>query len=289
MNKSNELLFNSRAREMCFDNDFIYTSAAKDIFKWDINTKTLVSIKTIPPNDSMNKGVLLCLDENNIYFNSTYFFHVMDKKTNEILHQRQFGTNNSSDFDLGRILVDNNQVYFPMRNNGVVVVDKNNYDNFEYVKKDDGSIWALEQDENMIYMGGVEKTIFSINKSTLKTEAAFKGHKGNVHNIYSYKGYIVSTSADNSIIIWNKSDGAIFHQLKNTDCSMGRAVMNENYLLCVAKKRIKVWDINTWNLVANVKTFGRLFYSDDIIYIADRDVARIEAHKIDDIISIGEK
>jgi hypothetical protein len=53
---------------------------AKVIHRWDKKTKELISSVTVPPNDNLKKGALLCVDEKNIYFNSIYFFHVMDKK-----------------------------------------------------------------------------------------------------------------------------------------------------------------------------------------------------------------
>lgn len=153
-------LINTRVHRMCFDQDSIYTSVGKNISKWDKKSKELISSITVPPNDNLNKGALLCVDEKNIYFNSIYFFHVMDKKTNGIIYQKHFGTDNSSDFDLGTILVDERQVYFPIRNNGLVVVDKKNCEIVRYLNKNKGSVWALDQDESMIYFGGVDKNIY---------------------------------------------------------------------------------------------------------------------------------
>ena len=98
-------LFNARVHRMCFDQDFIYTSVARNIYRWDKKTKELISYFTVPANDNLKKGALLCVDEKNIYFNSIYFFHVMDKKTNEVIYQKQFGTDNSSDFDLDQFLL----------------------------------------------------------------------------------------------------------------------------------------------------------------------------------------
>lgn len=273
---------------MCLDQDYIYTSVAKDIHRWDNKTKVLVSSFTVPPNDNLKKGALLSVDENNIYFNSIYFFHVMNKKTNEVIYQKQFGTDNSSDFDLGTILADRKQIYFPMRNNGLVVADKHDYENVRYLNKDKGSIWALDQDENMIYFGGVDKNIYAFDKSTLLPAATFSGHKGNIHFIYSFNGYIVSTSADNSIIIWDKSNGSILHQIKNARCSLGRTIMTDKYLVCVAKNKIKIWDINNWNLVVEDKAFGTLFFDDDFIYLADRDLSRVAVFTIDDFIRDGQ-
>lgn len=281
-------LFNALVHRMCFDQDYIYTSVAKDIHRWDIKTKGLVSSFTIPPNDNLKKGTLLSVDENNIYFNSIYFFHVMNKKTNEVIYQKQFGTDNSSDFDLGTILADRKQIYFPMRNNGLVVVDKHDYENVRYLNKDKGSIWALDQDENMIYFGGVDKNIYVFDKSTLLPATIFSGHKGNIHFIYSFNGYIVSTSADNSIIIWDKSNGSILHQIKNAGCSLGRTIMTDKYLVCVAKNKIKIWDINYLNLVLEDKAFGTLFFDDDFIYLADRNLSRVAVFTIDDIIRDGQ-
>lgn len=73
-------LFNAHVHRMCFDKYSIYTSMAKVIHRWDKKTKELISSVTVPPNDNLKKGALLCVDEKNIYFNSIYFFHVMDKK-----------------------------------------------------------------------------------------------------------------------------------------------------------------------------------------------------------------
>jgi WD40 repeat protein len=281
-------LFNAQVHRMCFDQDYIYTSVAKDIHRWGNKTKGLVSYFTVPPNDNLKKGALLSEDENNIYFNSIYFFHVMNKKTNEVIYQKQFGTDNSSDFDLGTILADRKQIYFPMRNNGLVVVEKHDYENVRYLNKDKGSIWALDHDENMIYFGGVDKNIYAFDKSTLLPATTFSGHKGNIHFIYSFNGYIVSTSADNSIIIWDKSNGSILHQIKNAGCSLGRTIMTDKYLVCVAKNENKIWDINNWNLVVEAKAFGTLFYDDDFIYLADRNLFRVAVFTIDDIIRDGQ-
>jgi len=73
-------LFNAQVHRMCFDQDSVYTSIAKNIYRWDKKTKEFLSCFKVPPNDNLNKGALLCVDEKNIYFNSIYFFHVMDKK-----------------------------------------------------------------------------------------------------------------------------------------------------------------------------------------------------------------
>jgi len=281
-------LFNARVHRMCFDQDFIYTSVARNIYRWDKKTKELISYFTVPANDNLKKGALLCVDEKNIYFNSIYFFHVMDKKTNEVIYQKQFGTDNSSDFDLGSILVDKNKIYFSKRNSGLVVVDKHDYENVKYLNKDKGSIWALDQDDNMIYFGGVDKNIYSFCKSTLSESTIFSGHKGNVHFIYSFKEYIVSVSADNSIIIWNKSNGSILHQIKNAGCSLGRAIMTDKYLVCVAKNTIKIWNVNNWNVIVEARAFGTLFFDDGFIYLADRNISRVAVFTIDDIIRNGQ-
>ena len=278
-------LFTARVHRMCFDQDFIHTSIAKNISTWDKKTRELISSCVVPPNDNLNKGALLCADENNIYFNSIYFFHVMDKKTNEIIYQKQFGTDNSSDFDLGTILADGNHIYFPMRNNGLVVVDKHDYEYVRYLNKDKGSIWALDQDENMIYFGGVDKNIYAFDKSTLSAAAVFTGHKGNIHYIYSFMGYIVSVSADNSIIVWDKRSGRILHRIKNAGCSLGRAIMTDKYLVCAAKNKIKIWDTTNWNLIAEVAAIGTLFFDDGFIYLADRNVSRVEMYTIEDIVT----
>lgn len=67
----------------------------------------------------------------------------MDKKTNEIVYHKQFGTDNSSDFDLGTILVDEKQIYFPIRNNGLIVVNKEDFEDVRYLNEDKGSMDAL--------------------------------------------------------------------------------------------------------------------------------------------------
>jgi len=277
-------LYTAKVHRMCFDKDYIYTSIGKNICKWDKRTKALISSYTVPPNDNLNKGALLCVDENNIYFNSIYFFHVLDKRTNELIYQRQFGTNNSSDFDLGAICVDEKHIYFPQRNSGLLVVDKKDYENVSYLNKDKGSIWALDQDESMIYFGGVDKNIYAFNKLTLRPAIIFCGHKGNIHDIYAFKEYIVSVSADNSIIIWNKSTGSILHQIKNAGCSLGRAIMTDKYLVCVAKNKIKIWDIANWELCAEAKAFGTLFFDEGFIYLTDRNISGVAIFTIDDII-----
>jgi len=82
-----------------------------------------------------------------------------------------------------------------MRNNGLVVIDKHDYENVRYLNKEKGSIWALDQDESMIYFGGVDKNIYAFDKSTLSAVNVFSGHKGNIHYIYSFKKFIVSVSA----------------------------------------------------------------------------------------------
>jgi len=276
-------LYTARVHRMCFDQDSIYTSISKNICRWDKKTKELISSCVVPPNDNLNKGALLCVDENNIYFNSIYSFHVMDKKTNEIIYQKQFGTDNSSDFDLGTILVDRKQIYFPMRNSGLVVVDKYYYDNVRFLNKDKGSIWAMDQDVHMIYFGGVDKNIYAFDKSNLSLAAVLSGHKGNIHFICSFKEYIVSVSSDNSIIIWDKSSGKILHQIKNAGCSLGRAIMTGKYLICAAKNKIKIWDTGNWNLIAETAAFGTLFFDDGFIYLADRNVSRVEVFDVEDI------
>jgi len=280
-------LYSAQVHRMYFDRDFIYTSAGKNICRWDKKTKELISFCTVPPNDNLNKGALICVDENYIYFNSIYFFHVMDKKTNEVIYQKQFGSDNSSDIDLGTILADKNHIYFSKRNSGLVVVDKHDYDNTRYLNKDKGSIWALDQDENIIYAGGVDKNIYAFDKSTLSASTVFTGHKGNIHSIYSFKEYIVSTSADNSIIIWDKNDGKILHRIKNAGCSLGRAVMTDNYLVSVAKKTIRIWDINNLNMILEGRAFGTLFYVDGLIYLADRKISSVVMSTVDDIIRNG--
>lgn len=280
-------LFTARVHKMCFDQDSIYTSVGKDVYRWDKKAKELISSFTVPPNDNLKKGALLCADEDNIYFNSTYFFHVADKKTNEVIYQKQFGKDNSSDLHR-TILADRNQIYFPMRNNGLVVVDKHDYENVKYLNKDKGSIWGLDQDESMIYVGGVDKNIYAFDKSTLSLVTTFSGHKGNIHSLYSFKGYIVSTSADNSIIIWDKSNGSILHQIKNAGCSLGQAVMTEKYLVCVAKNKIKIWDVDNWKIVLEAKAFGTLFFDDGVIYLADRNIPRVGVFTVDDIIRDGQ-
>ena len=285
MLEKKDKLYTARVYRMWFEEDFIYTSLAKNIYRWDKKTKELISFFTVPPNDNLNKGAILCTDEDNIYFNSIYFFHVMDKKTNEIIYQKQFGSDNSSDIDLGTILVDRDHIYFSMRNNGLVVADKDDYKNVKFLNKDKGSVWALDQDESMIYFGGVDKNIYAFEKSTLSAAAVFTGHKGNIHFIYSYNEYLVSTSADNSIIIWDKSSGSILHRIKNARCSLGRTIMTDKYLVCAAKNSIKIWDTGNWNLITEAPTFGTLFYDDGYIYLADRKVPRVAVFTIDDIIN----
>ncbi|NLX77157.1 MAG: WD40 repeat domain-containing protein [Clostridiaceae bacterium] len=280
-------LFSAQVHRMCFDQDYIYTSVARNITKWDKKTKERVSSFDVPPNDNLRKGALLCTDEHNIYFNSIYFFHVMDKKTNEMIYQKRFGTDNSSDFDLGNILVDEKQVYFPMRNRGLVVVDKNDYENVRYLNKDKGSVWALDHDESTVYFGGVDYNIYAFDKSTLTLASVFSGHKGNIHFIYSFKEYIVSVSADNSIIVWNKSSGSILHQLRKAGCSLGRAIMTDKYVVCVAKNTIRIWETGTWSLIAESGAFGTMFFDDGFIYLADRNVPRVAVLTVEDIIREG--
>jgi len=276
-------LFNAQVHRMCFDQDSIYTSAGKTIFRWDKKTKELMSSFVVPPNDNLNRGALICVDENNIYFNSIYFFHVVDKKTNKVIYQKQFGSDNSSDFH-GIMLVDRKYIYFPLRNNGLVVVDKNDYENVRYLNKDKGSVWALDQDESMIYFGGVDKNIYAFNKSTLSPVTTFSAHKGNIHFIHSFKEYIVSVSADNSIFIWDKNKGSILHQIENAGCSLGRAIMTDKYIVCVAKNKIKIWDIDNWNMILEAKVFGTLFFDEGFIYLADRNIPQVAVCTIDDII-----
>lgn len=56
MPKKQGNLFNARVHRMCFDQDFIYSSIAKVIHKWDKRTKELLYSATVPPNDNLNKG-----------------------------------------------------------------------------------------------------------------------------------------------------------------------------------------------------------------------------------------
>ena len=284
MAEQKQSLFQAKVYSMCIDQNIIYTSSRKNIYKWDKNTKELIDAITVPKNDNLKKGVTLCVDENNIYFTSIYFFHAMDKKTNEIIYQKQFGTDNSSDFDLGTILVDDNQVYFPMRHRGVVVVDKSDYENVKYVHENDGSMWGIAQDEKILYVGGVNKTIYGIDKSTLQTTVSFSGHRGNIHSIYPYKDYIITTGSDGTIIIWNKENGSIVNRIKKAESSLGGVVMNDTHIVSVAKGKIKIWEIETLNLVAKASTFGDLNYYDDVLYFTNRDVDRVSTCKIDDII-----
>ena len=116
-----------------------------------------------------------------IYISTASTFSMLWIKTNEIIYQKQFGSDNSSDINLGTILVDREHIYFSLRNNGLVVADKDDYKNVKFLNKDKGSVWALDQDESMIYFGGVDKNIYAFEKSTLSAAAVFTGHKGNIH------------------------------------------------------------------------------------------------------------
>lgn len=147
-------LFTAQVHRMDFDADSIYTSIGREIIRWDKKTKQALTVYTLPPNDNLNKGARFAVDERSIYGNSIYFFHVMDKRSGEVTYQQRFGRDNQSDLDLGTVLVDEGNIYFPVRNRGLAVVDKRNYDRVCYLNEEKGSVWALAQDESTIYLGG---------------------------------------------------------------------------------------------------------------------------------------
>ena len=79
-----------------------YRQGASDVFRsgfhlhiprqgdvrWDKGTKKASFTYTLPPNDNLNKGARFGVDERNIYANSIYFFHVLDKDTGEVITER---------------------------------------------------------------------------------------------------------------------------------------------------------------------------------------------------------
>ena len=87
-------LLTARVHRMCFHEDSIYTSQGREIVRWDKGTKKASFTYTLPPNDNLNKGARFGVDERNIYANSIYFFHVLDKDTGEVIYQRRFGSDN---------------------------------------------------------------------------------------------------------------------------------------------------------------------------------------------------
>lgn len=284
MSTKQNTLLTASAHRMCFDADSIYTSAGKEISRWDKGTKEHIATFTVPPNDNLNRGAIIGVDEKHLYFNSIYFFHVADKETHEVIYQKQFGSDNSSDF-FSYMLVDDNHVYFPQRNSGLVVVDKGDYENVRYLNKDTGSVWSHAQDGDMVYIGGVDKNIYAFDKETLSRARTFIGHRGNIHYLYSHKDYLISTSADNSIIIWDKGDGSIVHQIKKARCSLGRTIMTDEYVVCVVKNTIKIWEVGSWKQVLQAPAFGELYFDDDVLYLAHRNIPRIGVFTIPEILS----
>ncbi len=61
--------------------------------------------------------------------------------------------------------------------------------------------------------------------------------------------------------------------------------MTDKYLVCAAKNKIKIWDTTNWNLIAEVAAIGTLFFDDGFIYLADRNVSRVEMYTIEDIVT----
>lgn len=266
-------LLSAKVSNMGFDEYRIYTSSAKTISVWEKTTMELVDVITVPPNDNLTKGVHLCVDDRNIYFTSLYFFHAMDKKTFKVIYQKQFGTDNSSDFDLGAMITDQDRIYFPIRNGGLVIIDKKNYENPRCLNEHGGSIWALTQQGSKIYTGGIDQRILGVDKSTLSVSTVFSGHKGNIHAVYTYKHLLVSTAADDSLMVWNNVDGSVLHQIRKAGCSLGRAVINDRYLVSFAKGYVKIWDAKTWDFlkVARVQGFMHVDPYADTLNFAKRE------------------
>ena len=278
-------LFTAQVHRMDFDADSIYTSIGREIIRWDKKTKQALTVYTLPPNDNLNKGARFAVDERSIYGNSIYFFHVMDKRSGEVTYQQRFGRDNQSDLDLGTVLVDEGNIYFPVRNRGLAVVDKRNYDRVCYLNEEKGSVWALAQDESTIYLGGVDKNIYAFEKATLKHTATFSGHKGNIHDLFSFQDYLVSVSADNSLIFWDKKSASPVQHLKKIKCSLGCAAMTEQYLVCAAKGTMRICDTKSWALLQETPvSFGTMFFDDGVIYIANRKVPRVDVFTIEDAV-----
>lgn len=281
-------LHDAPVHRMCFDADAIYTSFGKQIIKWDKKRLEATACYTVPPNDNLQKGARFCVDDRNIYLTSLYFFYVMDKATGEVLYQKQFGTDNSSDFDLGTVLVDEQHVHFPQRNRGLVVVEKGDYGRERYLNEKKGSVWALAQDEHAVYFGGVDKNIYGFDKATLQPTGIFPGHRGNIHDLYSYGEYLVSLSSDNSIVIWDTRSGSMVQQLKKAQCSLGSVIMTDQYLVCAAKGRLRVWETSGWSQVAEAAASGTMFFDEGVIYLADRHTSRVQIMALDDLVKSGE-
>lgn len=130
----------------------------------------------------------------------------------------------------------------------------------------------------------MDKNIYAFDKATLQPTSTFSGHKGNIHDLYSHGEYLVSLSSDNSIIVWGKRSGSAVAQIKKAQCSLGSVIMTDQYLVCAAKGRLRVWENSGWSQIAEAATSGTMFFDEGVIFLADRHASRVHIVALDDLV-----
>lgn len=235
--------FGGMISSMDIDDKYVYGSSSGSILVWEKG-----SLELVRRWDGLGRGVRLSVDDTRLYCTGLYHFMALDKQTGQKLHEAQFGSDISS--DLGRPIHDSRYVYFPIRNGDLAVIDKGDYA-ARILKGHEGTVWGMDQDDERLYTGSVDKKVRIWSKADLSLLHALEGHRSNVQRVHVTGSYLVSASADLSVIFWDKATGQRLHRITGAHkrAINGLASWGDRLLTSsMAERRVRIWELGTWAL-----------------------------------------
>ncbi len=262
---------------MDLDERHVYGCSDGKVLVWEKS-----SMEHLHTWEGLGRGLRITVDEDCIYCTSLYHFTVVDKRTYEPVHEAQFGSDTSS--DLGHPINDDRFIYFPIRNGTVVAIDKRDYTQVQYLREHEGTVWGMDQSEDYLYTGSVDKSIRVWSKASLTPVARLDGHRGNVQRIHVSGPYLVSGATDLSVIIWERGSGEQVHRIRNAHrrainglASWGGRLLTSS----MAEHRVRIWEMVTGQLVKEMEMTlaegAQPRVDGDTVYIAFRDQPGVSA------------
>ncbi len=273
-------LSTERITSMEVDQNNLYVASGKKIYvcnKADFQCHQVIDVR--------EKGVQLTIDSNHIYCTGSYHFYVYDKFSYQLLYKCRYGQDISS--DLRRPINDKKYVYFPIRNGALVVVCKNDFNNARILRKHNGTIWGMDDDEQFLYTGSVDKTVMVWEKDSFKVVKVLQGHKKNVQRVRVSNQYIISAATDLSILVWDKTSRELVVRLsKAHKRAINGLVFWQSYLLTSsqAERKAIVWQVETWQKVKELELAidegGGVVIDNNTAYLALKDQCLIQTCQV---------